>query len=313
MSQNQSAAGGQITREIELPGIHNAADRASGKGQRTYLVLSAARLIALLLAAIAGALIFTLQSAAWLGWVVLAAFTLAAISEVLLIVVQPERDWYSGRAIAESTKTLAWRFAVGGQPFSVALPSEEADSLLRKRISQVVERGEDRLDLDARPAVVTKSMKELRSSDFETRRSSYLEFRTREQRQWYSDKAKINAAWATTGRYVLLVGEFAAVIAAALALQADRPFDFAGIIAALVASGAAWLAIRQHSQLTSAYRVAAVELALQEGTLASVSEEKWPQAVADAEEAISREHTMWLASRGRERTPGVEQRESENG
>ncbi|WP_252974361.1 DUF4231 domain-containing protein [Janibacter melonis] len=295
-------------RSIDLPGVHDAADEASATGQTTYLVLSASRLISLLLAAIAGAIAFVLPGGQWLGWFVLVAFFVAGVSELALITVQPERSWYAGRAIAESTKTLAWRYAVGGQPFPLTLQEAQAESLLRSRISQVLDKGKDRLDLSSKPLVVTPSMKQLRASAFEARRDAYLELRTRDQRKWYSDKAKSNAAWATTGRYALLAGEFGAVVAAALALQADRLVDFAGIVAALVASGAAWLAIKQHSQLTSAYRVAAIELALQEEVLAAVAEEKWPQAVADAEEAISREHTMWLASRGSEQLPGVERR-----
>ncbi|WP_307372601.1 DUF4231 domain-containing protein [Microbacterium sp. W4I4] len=298
---------------MELPGVHDAADQASGTGQRTYLALSAIRLISLLVAALAGAIAIIASQGQWLGWIMLAAFFAAGVSEVLLITLQPERAWYAGRAIAESTKTLAWRYAVGGEPFPLTLDDDQAGSLLRMRISQVLDKGRDRLDLSSKPLVVTASMKGLRSSSFDVRREVYLASRTKDQREWYSSKARSNAKWATAGRYALLVGEFGAVVAAALALQADRLIDFAGIIAALVASGAAWLAIKQHSQLTSAYRVAAVELALQEETLAAIVPEKWAQAVADAEEAISREHTMWLASRGNERVPGATTRAEEDG
>jgi hypothetical protein len=98
---------------MELPGIHDAADHASGQGQRLYLRLSAIRLIALLLAAVVGAAAIVCTGLAWLGWLVVLCFVAAAFSEVALIAFQPERDWYAGRAIAESTKTLAWRYAVG--------------------------------------------------------------------------------------------------------------------------------------------------------------------------------------------------------
>lgn len=298
---------------MELPGVHDAADAASANGQRAYLVLSGTRLVSLLFAAVAGGATLAAPYASWLGWVVLIAFFVAGVSEIVLITVQPERAWYAGRAIAESTKTLAWRYAVGGQPFPLTLQDDQAESLLRSRISQVVDKGKDRLDLSSKPLVVTPSMRQIRARGFEDRRNAYLELRTQDQREWYSRKARMNARWATTGRYVLLVGEFGAVVAAALALDAERLIDFAGIVAALVASGAAWLAIKQHSQLTSAYRVAAVELALQEDALATVVEEKWPQAVADAEEAISREHTMWLASRGSERIPDLTQKDADGG
>jgi hypothetical protein len=285
---------------IDLPVVHDTANEGSGRGQRNYLLLSATRLISLLIAAIAGALGFITLGFDVFGLILLVGFVVAAVSELSLIIFQPERDWYSGRAVAESTKTLAWRFAVQGKPFGPNLTLEQAESLLRQRISEVLAKGKDRLDVGTGPAVVTESMRLLRAADLEQRRATYLAFRTSDQRQWYSTNAKKNRVRARTWRYVLLSGEILAVVAAALTLGRGNPFDFAGIVAALVASGAAWLAIKQHSQITSAYRVAAAELAIQESVLESVEEKKWPQAVADAEEAISREHTMWLASRGEE-------------
>lgn len=92
--------------------------------------------------------------------------------------------------------------------------------------------------------------------------ASYLRYRTEDQRSWYSTKAKRNAVRATQWRYVLLTGELLAVVAAALAFSRDEPLDFAVMAAAFVAGSAAWLAIKQHSQLTSAYRIAAGELAI---------------------------------------------------
>lgn len=285
---------------MQLPGIYIAADEAAGRGQRLYLRLSAFRLLAILFAAVVGALAFAFPVATWLVWFVLIAFFAAALSEVLLISWQPERDWYAGRAIAESIKTLAWRFAVCAEPFSVDMPSADADKLLRERVHQVVRRGKDRLDLGGDPTVATEEMRALRRATFEERRSAYLQKRTVDQRKWYSSKARTNANNATAGRFLLLGGELLAVVLAALAIQAGRFIDFAGLVAAVVASLAAWMAIKQYSQLTSAYRVAAIELAIQEDALSTVSESEWSEAASNAEEAISREHTMWLASRGNE-------------
>lgn len=286
---------------MDLPGIHDAADEASGRGQRLYLRLSATRLFVLLSAAVGGALMGVLDGLSLLGWLVLLCFVVAAASEVFLIALQPERDWYAGRAIAESTKTLAWRYAVGAKPFTLDMSGLQAERLLSDRISEVVQKGRDRLDLGAKPAVVTDSMRKLRNSEFSERRSSYVSGRTRDQRDWYSKNARENAARAKFGRFIMLGGEFLAIVAAFFAIQSYQLVDFAGIIAALTASAAAWIAIKQYSQLASAYRVAALELAIQEGVLASLGEAEWAQAVADAEEAISREHTMWLASRGAEK------------
>jgi hypothetical protein len=291
------------TIDIALPDVHDAANDASGQGQTNYLRLSGARLVALLVATIAGAVNVTIDGFDGSGLVLLLAFVVAAFAELLLIKMQPERDWYAGRAIAESTKTLAWRYAVQGAPFGPQVSTDQAEELFRTRVTEVLQRGQDRITVPPGGLLITPSMRELRATNLEQRRRSYLAHRTEDQRAWYSTNARKNETRATGWRYVLLGGELAAVVVACLAFGRDEPADFAGIVAAVVAGGAAWLAINQHSQLTSAYRVAAAELAVQASVLGGVDHADWPQAVADAEEAISREHTMWLATRGEEPLP----------
>ena len=74
--------------------------------------------------------------------------------------------------------------------------------------------------------------------------------------------------------------------------------DLASVLAAVIGAGAAWLALKQHTTLRAAYALTAAELEKQIASLNAASDDDWPESVADAEEAISREHTMWLASRG---------------
>lgn len=300
-----SAAEGEdaVLVEFQMPSIHDAASDASMRAQNTYLRWSRTRLISLVAAAGCAAASSIETDINIAGFLVVCAFLIAGVSEIVLLVTQPERDWYSGRAIAESVKTLVWRFSVGGEPFSTALNIAHAENLLLERVREVLTKGGDKLDLSPGPAVVTDGMRLLRGSPLDVRRKSYLKLRTEDQQSWYSAKAKSNAVRAKYGRIALLIGEFLAFGAAGFALYADLKFDFAGIVAALVASLAAWIAIKQYSQITSAYRIAAAELAIQQTTLATIDSQKWAQAVADAEEAISREHTMWLASRGQEPLP----------
>ncbi|MEU1012302.1 hypothetical protein [Streptomyces sp. NPDC005890] len=63
-------------------------------------------------------------------------------------------------------------------------------------------------------------------------------------------------------------------------------------------AGVAWFAVRQYETLGRAYTFAATELSIIHGRLSQADEDGWAQEEADAEEAISREHTMWRASRG---------------
>ncbi|MCB8044020.1 SLATT domain-containing protein [Microbacterium oxydans] len=133
----------------------------------------------------------------------------------------------------------------------------------------------------------------------DTRRVTYLRDRTRAQRDWYTDKAKFNRSRAVFWRVSLISAEVVAVVLAAGRVFAGWEIDAAGILAALIGAGAAWLAVKQHSTLRAAYSLTAAELERQMVSVRSAStEDTWAQSVADAEEAISREHTMWLASRG---------------
>jgi hypothetical protein len=72
-----------------------------------------------------------------------------------------------------------------------------------------------------------------------------------------------------------------------------------GIAAALTVAAAAWLRTKDHEGLAEAYNVTARELAKveQQGERGFASEQEWSEYVADAENAFSREHTLWLARR----------------
>lgn len=93
------------------------------------------------------------------------------------------------------------------------------------------------------------------------------------------------------------MGEVVSLLLAAARIFGGWEVDLAGLCAAVVASGAAWVALKQFTTLASAYSTTAAELALQASRLEVVEEVDWSVKVVDAEEAISREHTLWLASR----------------
>ena len=73
--------------------------------------------------------------------------------------------------------------------------------------------------------------------------------------------------------------------------------DMSGVLAAAVASGAAWLGTRRHSTLATSYSMAARELALVRVKLLDADGASWADAVAEAEKSMGREHRLWLASR----------------
>lgn len=222
-------------------------------------------------------------------------FLSALIFELWLLRQHPERDWYDGRAVAESAKTLTWRYAVGGTPYPV---NKDVDGTFRRDIRSLA------IDVATlTPAVEeggepTAWMRGLRGRDLFERRDAYLIHRVRDQELWYQRKAALNLRGARFWTATLLIAEASGVLLALLKSLSVVTVDLASLAAAIIASGAAWTALKQHESVGAAYTLASRELAAVYLRLSNIdTEERWAEEVAGAEEAISREHTMWRASR----------------
>ncbi|WP_369178737.1 DUF4231 domain-containing protein [Streptomyces mutabilis] len=280
-------------RDDDLPVVFRSSDSASLDGQRNYIRGTKLRLTLAVAAAVCGALD---QRAAVVGLVVV--FVLTICAEVWLLTERPEQSWYDGRALAESTKTLAWRFAVGGAPFPADLPRPDAHRRFQRRLGELLREAPVSSLAPVGSIAVTDAMNTLRSRSFADRKEAYLRHRIEDQQRWYTAKAASNVRNARRWRFVLIGVEGLGLTAAVLRLLELFTFDLAGILAAVLGAGSAWLAVRQHETLGRAYTFAATELSVIHERLAHADEETWAGEVSDAEEAISREHTMWRASRG---------------
>ncbi|GAA1289626.1 DUF4231 domain-containing protein [Saccharothrix xinjiangensis] len=287
-------------RDEDLPGLFEAADGASLDGQRHYVRTVRLRLLLAVAAAATGAvqLPFGRFDVAAIGTAV--ALAAVTVTELNLKSARPEDRWYDGRALAESAKSLAWKFSAGGKPFA-RTGDEQATE--RRFIEQMHKLLEDAPKTSIRPSgrpVVTEAMRALRAAPLAARKAAYLESRIADQQRWYAARAarnERNAGWWRAGLLSIEVAGICAALAKALGLVR---FDLAGVVAAVIAAGTAWVSLRQLSTLARAYTFAANELAIVRGRLELVEDEAgWAGEVADAEEAVSREHTMWRASRTR--------------
>ena len=282
-----------------LPGLFLAADEASLTAQRRFLTASRLRLCLLIVAAVAGTVSVQVErgiEVAAIGTAV--ALVGAVLVEVFLLTERPERTWYDGRALAESAKSLAWRFAVGGAPFSASVDPMTAEIQLVEQLAALLRDGPSSTIYPSSRPAVTAPMRALRAADFERRRQVYIRERIEGQSIWYEAKAQLNRSGARRWRVTLLVIESVGVLAALLRAVGLVMIDLAGIAAAIAAAGVAWLSLKQHESLARAYAYASNELAIASTRLRVVAEEsEWTAEVDNAEGAISREHTMWRASR----------------
>lgn len=286
----------QLT-DADLPGFWRDADKASASGQKWTLRYERLRLGGSVLAALGA--VFSLRAGHLdlAAAIILGGFTLALAAELAGWAHNPEEQWYDGRALAESAKTLAWRYAVGADPFKGDLDEDQAKELLRDRLAKIGDGASQRITIASPVPLVTPGMQSLRDSAFDERRNAYITGRTEDQQRWYASKAEANRKRATGWRIVLVTAEVIALVLAALRVFGGWDVDLAGLMAAIIAAGGGWVAVKQFSPLAAAYSMAAMELTIQADKLRTVPESEWPLVAADAEEAISREHTMWLASR----------------
>jgi hypothetical protein len=289
-----------VDRPADFPALFRSADRESLRAQRSYLRSLMVRLGALLVAAFGGALTLTTAAGFQIGGgLAFLAFACALGAELFLATTSPLATWYEGRAAAESAKTLAWRYMVRGEPFEVDEPDvdkqflAQTHSLLQDLQSLSLGTGEP----DAHQ--ITDRMRQIRALDFEERRQIYLVDRIADQQRWYSEKARWNDRRARSWVLVSIVLEIAGLIGGALKAFGWINFDLLGFLAAAAGCVMAWIEAKQHRNLATAYGIASQELASIATELPMVSsEERWAALVGQAEEAISREHTLWRASRG---------------
>lgn len=286
---------------LTYPPAFALADEAAMAAQRRFLAATLAQLILVVTAGIVGTFTWALDRYDAAAFIVAAIFAVTALVRLRVTRSSLVERWHDGRAGAESMKTLSWRYAVGGAPFGA--DEEDCAEAFGRRMSDVLS-GLPGLGLagDASDLRPTEAMELLREEPLETRRDAYLSERVRDQQHWYARKARWNRRrarfWGATILVLHLVAAGGAVLKGLGLLQIDA----FGIAAAIIGSVAAWVATKQHSALSASYSVAARELEAVSAQWPGGAEYAWAAFVADAEEAISREHTMWLAS-ARSRKP----------
>lgn len=292
--------------EQHFPAVLSDAEKASVSGQASFMRLSAASLLLACVAAVGGAISIDVTAGGRTfdagAVVALVAFAAGAGVSSYLLSTRPQRMWYEGRAAAESIKTLAWQYSVGGGPFRVDAPAD-GDGLLVKMLGTVMaEMGEVRVVHRTGQAQITAEMRKCRAGSLAQRRQLYLVQRVEDQILWYGRKAAYNQSRVRAWFAVAIVAQSLGFVLAGLKAFAVVDVDLLGILAAAAASATAWMQTRDHQNLAESYTVTGRELKIihtrAEAGAGSESEQEWSDFVEEAERAVSREHTLWLARRG---------------
>ncbi|MFF2596462.1 DUF4231 domain-containing protein [Priestia megaterium] len=285
---------------IEFPLIFDSADKASSIAQREYILLIKLQLTFLLLSTILS--VFTVFYRGFLLLVVISMLGSLFVT-YLMKTRKKERIWFDGRAVAESIKTLSWRYMMGAGPFKKTLSAEEVDKLFIKSIKNVLE---ERKTLSPfmvsnfeSGVYITSAMKEVRNLNYSKRLELYLQFRVQDQKKWYSDKCENNKKWEERLFIASFSFQVLAIIYIIFFFSQNWKINITSILSALATITITWLQVKQHQELAQAYGLAAQELSYIASISFSVkSEDTLSEYVNESENAISREHTLWVARRG---------------
>lgn len=290
----------------DYPALFLAADKASRAAQKQHLWFTGGILAALLVSVLLGVFSGMLSG----GTKALAAGStaLVAISFVLTSVqksVNPAKLWYGGRAVAESAKSMAWRYMAGAEPYPASMGIAEADNKFVSDLRAVIkEQSQLALgfgsEFSDKPQISAR-MRQVRSASTAERRRAYLADRIEDQRRWYGDKARSSAQAANRFFVLILMSQALALAAAAFIVASPgSAWNLVGFFSVVASALIAWRQVRQYEDLAQAYSVASLELGFIVEQAGNVNSDAELSAfVADAENAVSREHTMWIARRDR--------------
>lgn len=283
--------------EQDFPALYRSADQLSLDSQRHFFRALLIHLTVLVLAAI-----FSVISlpGKWGAFFQLLALLAALGCSIYLWAVRPERYWYAGRAVAESVKTITWRYVSKAEPFNKEDAIARSD--FKQSLEMIFHQNKDvcaKLTSHADAEQFTDAMQAMRQSSLEKRKENYCENRIKNQRTWYAKKANFNKKMANLFFGLLIGMNVIGVILAILKITDVNPAYLpVDIVLAIAAGLLSWIQAKRFTELSASYALTAHEIGFINQQSATIdSEEQFSKFVGDAENAFSREHTQWAARR----------------
>lgn len=301
-SESRADSETQMMSSLDYPTLFRSSDATAIQNQTIHLRLQAVYLGSLVVGSILTALVPVVTT---LKPPLLGAGAIAlALGLIALLVSRAQRYAaisFDCRAIAESVKTITWRFVMRTPPFhddssaDVTFVSqlrrirETRPGVARHLASQLIGTGSE----------ITKAMRDLRARPFGDRLDFYVRERLRGQRDWYYDRGRSSSRhstrwfWTTTALQAIAV-----VVAISQTGAGGFRVNVVPLLTACAAAVTAWSQMERYDELAQAYTLAAQELSeLEALAVAPILEKDFTPLVEQVEEAISREHTMWCARR----------------
>lgn len=283
----------------DYPGLYQTSDKASLQAQTCYLRAIQFYLILL----ISGAVCTLFLGECVILAIIAAVILLATLStSILLASKRFDKTWYSGRAVAESVKTITWRYMMHAEPYHD--PDENiTKSIFLNDLRQILEQNKQLEHIfteeTATMNAISSSMAKIRGLSLDDRKNLYLKDRIDDQRDWYCKKAKFNKRQASIWFVVMCAAQAFALILVLIRI-AKPAWHYLPINILIICAGAAltWMQTNKFQDLSTAFSLTAHEICLLREDSANITNQtEFSHFVNNTESAFSREHTQWQARR----------------
>lgn len=280
-----------------LPGLYQSANQASLDAQTVYFRSLKWYLILL----VSAALIAFIRPNDTFGALTSASLFLITLGILIFLrVKRPDDIWYNGRAVAESVKTISWRWMMRAEPFedadNIEIVSKQFISDLKAILNQNRSLSQSLQPESGVNEPISNVMKNVRALSISERLEIYAEQRIQNQANWYSTNSQFNKRRAKQWFWVSIILHSLAILMLLYRIK-DPSFELpVEVVATTAGAVLTWLQAKKHNELNSAYSLTAHEIVLIKGEALSInSETQLSEFVVNSEAAFSREHTQWVA------------------
>ena len=281
----------------DYPIFYRIADSISIEQQKKYFLLLFLNLLLLIL----GASLTIFENNRIINVLTLVLFVISFLFLWISNKLNPLDLWYNGRAVAESVKSMTWKWMMKAKPYTSEVLQDSCENLrtdfqtLMKQNRTIF--GHFNYEEDPGFYSITEKMRNIRESDIEDRIIFYSKNRIQNQLGWY--QTKVNRFTKIYKYLFFVVISFYVVITILMILSIVNPNRIfpIEILSTLVASFISWMEAKKYNELSSAYKLAIDDIKLVESSLKDVgrTEKEFTEFVVNSENAFSREHTQWIA------------------
>ncbi|MFL0200726.1 DUF4231 domain-containing protein [Exiguobacterium acetylicum] len=282
------------------------ADDIAKKQQKKYFIVLIANLSLLILGNLAAGLstYFSEDYSDKLKIIGVVSVFISIIFTFILFFAKYRDNWYEARALAESIKTMTWKYIAHSKPFNIYSSDvtvkflSDINILLEnhKRIEKKILKKHKKIIRDE--DVITNQMKKIQVLSLIQIKDLYLESRIKKELEWYEFKAKKNKKAKIISGLLIVIFQITSVLSILfLNSSTDSSLNLIGFFSTIAASIISWTQAKQYHELSVSYKVTARELRSIYDQGKNIEIEKILEFIDDAEKAISREHTLWIARR----------------